>query len=90
MTDSFRLIDRIQFLNQQRLQNVKGAQEDMLLAIGELKYEVQLPWDTLWENRLQVGLGLQILVYRSIELIDLRCSAPLANEWQSRWAWCKR
>lgn len=55
MTDSFRLIDKIQFLNQQRLQNVKGAHEDMLVAILELKYEVQLPWDTLWENRFQVG-----------------------------------
>ncbi len=55
MTHSFRLIEQIQFLNQQRLQNVKGAHEDMLAAILELKYEVQRPWDTLWENRFQVG-----------------------------------
>lgn len=51
MTDSCRLIDRIQSLNQQRLEDV----EDMLVAILELKYEVQLPWETLWETRFQVG-----------------------------------
>ena len=55
MTDSSRLIDRIQLLNQQRLGNVKGAHEDLLVAIRELKYEVQLPWDTLWETRFQVS-----------------------------------
>ena len=55
MTDSCRLIDRIQSLNQQSLEKVKGAHEDMLVAILELKYEVQLPWETLWETRFQVG-----------------------------------
>ena len=55
MTDSCRLIDRIQSLNQQRLEKVEGAHEDMLVAILELKYEVQLPWETLWETRFQVG-----------------------------------
>ena len=54
MTDSCQLIDRIKSLNQQRLDNVKGAHEDMLVAILELKYEVQLPWETLWETRFQV------------------------------------
>lgn len=54
MTDSCQLIDRIKSLNQQRLDNVKGAHEDMLVAILELKYEVQLSWETLWETRFQV------------------------------------
>lgn len=88
MTDSRQLIDRIQHLNHQRLENVKGAHEDMLMTMLELKYEVQLPWETLWETRFQVGLEVSVLC--SIELITSRCSIPFANVWQSRWASSRR
>lgn len=55
MTGWCPLIDRIQSSNQQRLENVRGAHEDVLVAILGLKHEVQLPWETLWETRLQVS-----------------------------------
>lgn len=54
MADSYLLIDRIRSLNEKRLNNVKGAHEEMLVAIFELKHEVQMPWETLWETRFQV------------------------------------
>lgn len=77
MTGPRELIDRIQYLNHQRMENVKGAHEDLLITILELKYEVQLPWETLWETRFQVGLGISVLY--SIELTTSRCSILFAN-----------
>ena len=57
MANTNDLVKHIQTLNDQRLQNVDGAHEDLLDTINKLKITVQTPWETLWETRYQVEMA---------------------------------
>ncbi|KAL8990913.1 MAG: hypothetical protein Q9169_008001 [Polycauliona sp. 2 TL-2023] len=81
MTNTSCLIDHIQSLNEQRLQSVKGAREDMLMAILELKHQVQLPWNTLWENRFEMfcSIGKRMAIEMGlVQAISDRGGSPVS------------